>query len=117
MHELRLLRSVVRSIYYSADDEDDSEPEESSEAPIPEEGGLRPFIPPLLDSNQLDTVEEDEETESSRESSPIRVSPMAKQCPSRLEQDSSSAEDYDISELWDEDDREQAVEQVKQIFA
>ena len=36
LHELRLLRSVVRSIYYSADDEDDSDPEESSEASVPE---------------------------------------------------------------------------------
>ena len=116
LHELRLLRSVVRSIYYSADDEDDSDPEESSEAPVPEEGGLRPFIPPLLDSHQLDTVEEDEETESSRETSPIPVSLVGEQCPSRLEQDSSSAEDYNISELWDEDDGEHAIEQVKQIL-
>ena len=89
LHELRLLRSFVRSIYYSADDEDDSEPEESSEAPAPAEGGLRPFIPPLLDTNQLDTVEEDEETESSRESSPIRVSLVAEQYHSRLVQDLS----------------------------
>ena len=113
MHELRLLRSVVRSIYYSADDEDDSDPEESSEAPIPEEGGLRPFIPSLLDSNQLDTMEEDEETKTSRETSPIPVSLVG--CSSRHELDSSSAEEYNISGLW-EDDGEEAVEQVKQIF-
>ena len=80
LHELRLLRSVVRSIYMdSADDEDDSEPEDSSEAPVPAEGGLRPFIPPLLNTNQLNTVEEDEETSSSRESSPVRVSLVAEQ--------------------------------------
>ena len=113
LHELRLLRSVVRSIYYSADDEDDSGPEESSEAPVPEEGGLRPFIPSLLDSNQLDTVEEDEETETSRETSPIPVSLVG--CSSRHELDSSSAEEYNISGLW-EDHGEEAVEQVKQIF-
>ena len=63
----------------SADDEDDSEPEDSSEAPVPAEGGLRPFIPPLLNTNQLNTVEEDEETSSSRESSPVRVSLVAEQ--------------------------------------
>ena len=117
LHELRLLRSVVRSIYYSADDEDDSEPEESSEAPIPEEGGLRPFIPPLLDSNQLDTVEEDEETESSKETSPIPVSLVGAPGSSRHVQDLSSAEDYNISGLWNEDDRECAVEQVNKFFA
>ena len=111
-HELRLLRSVVRSIYYSADDEDDSDPEESSEASVPEEGNLRPFIPSLLDSNQLDTVEEDEETETSRETSPIPVSLVG----AGHELDSSSAEEYDISGLWDEDERDEAVEQVKQIF-
>ena len=111
-HELRLLRSVVRSIYYSADDEDDSDPEESSEASVPEEGGLRPFIPSLLDSNQLDTVEEDEETETSRETSPIPVSLVG----AGHELDSSSAEEYDISGLWDEDESDEAVEQVKQIF-
>ena len=115
-HELRLLRSVVRSIYYSADDEVDSEPEESSEAPVPEEGGLRPFIPHLLDSNQLHTVEEDEETDTSRETSPIPVSLVGTPCSSRHELDSSSAEDYEISGLWDEDERDEAVEQVKQIF-
>ena len=116
LHELRLLRSVVRSIYYSADDEDDSDPEESSEASVPEEGGLRPFILPLLDSHQLDTVEEDEETETSRETSPIPVSLVGAQHSSRHELDLSSAEEYDISGLWDEDDRDEAVEQVKQIF-
>ena len=77
---------------------------------------MRPFIPPLLDSHQLDTVEEDEETETSRETSPIPVSLVGEQCSSRLEQDSSSAEDYNISELWDEDDGEHAIEQVKQIL-
>ena len=112
LHELRLLRSVVRSIYYSADDEDDSDPEESSEASVPEEGGLRPFIPSLLDSNQLDTVEEDEETETSRETSPIPVSLVG----AGHELDSSSAEEYDISGLWDEEESDGAVEQVKQIF-
>ena len=35
LHELRLLRSVVRSIYHSADDGNNSDPEESSEAPVP----------------------------------------------------------------------------------
>ena len=114
-HELRLLRSVVRSIYYSADDEVDSEPEESSEAPVPEEGGLRPFIPHLLDSNQLHTVEEDEETDTSRETSPIPVSLVGTPCSSRHELDSSSAEDYDISGLWD-DESADTVEQVKQNF-
>ena len=116
LHELRLLRSVVRSIYYSADDEDDSDPEESSEASVQEEGGLRPFIPSLLDSNQLDTVEEDEETETSRETSPIPVSLVGAQYSSGHELDLSSAEEYDISGLWDEDERDEAVEQVKQIF-
>ena len=111
-HELRLLRSVVRSIYYSADDEDDSEPEESSEASVPEEGGLRPFLPSLLGSHQLDTVEEDEETETSRETSPIPVSLVG----AGHELDSSSAEEYDISGLWDEEESDGAVEQVKQIF-
>ena len=111
-HELRLLRSVVRSIYYSADDEDDSEPEESSEASVPEEGGLRPFLPSLLGSHQLDTVEEDEETETSRETSPIPVSLVG----AGHELDSSSAEEYDISGLWDEDESDEAVEQVKQNF-
>ena len=115
LHELRLLRSVVRSIYYSADDEDDSDPEESSEAPVPEEGGLRPFIPHLLDSNQLHTVEEDEETDTSRETSPIPVSLVGTPCSSRHELDSSSAEDYDISGLWD-DESADTVEQVKQNF-
>ena len=71
LHELRLLRSVVRSIYMdSADDEDESEPDDSSEAPVPAEGGLRPFIPPL-NARQLDTVQEDEEDSSSRETSPV----------------------------------------------
>ena len=71
LHELRLLRSVVRSIYMdSADDEDDSEPEDADDAEVPVEGGLRPFIPPL-NVSQLDTVPEDEEDSSSRESSPI----------------------------------------------
>ena len=111
-HELRLLRSVVRSIYYSADDEDDSGPEESSEASVPEEGGLRPFLPSLLGSHQLDTVEEDEETETSRETSPIPVSLVG----AGHELDSSSAEEYDISGLWDEEESDDAVEQVKQIF-
>ena len=111
-HELRLLRSVVRSIYYSADDEDDSGPEESSEGSVPEEGGLRPFLPSLLGSHQLDTVEEDEETETSRETSPIPVSLVG----AGHDLDSSSAEEYDISGLWDEDDSDGAVEQVKQIF-
>ena len=111
-HELRLLQSVVRSIYYSADDEDDSGPEESSEGSVPEEGGLRPFLPSLLGSHQLDTVEEDEETETSRETSPIPVSLVG----AGHDLDSSSAEEYDISGLWDEDDRDEAVEQVKLIF-
>ena len=109
-HELRLLRSVVRSIYYSADDEDDSGPEESSEGSVPEEGGLRPFLPSLLGAHRLDTVEEDEETDTSRETSPIPVSSVG------ADLDSSSAEEYDISGLWDEDDSDGAVEQVKQIF-
>ena len=111
LHELRLLRSVVRSIYHSADDGNNSDPEESSEAPVPEEGSLRPFIPSLLDS-QLHTVEEDEETETSRETSPIPVSLVG----AGHDLDSSSAEEYDISGLWDEDDSDGAVEQVKQIF-
>ena len=115
-HELRLLRSVVRSIYYSADDEDDSEPEESSEVSVPEEGGLRPFLPSLLGSHQLDTVEEDEETETSRETSPIPVSLVGAQLSSGRELDSSSAEEYDISGLWDEEESDGAVEQVKQNF-
>ena len=109
-HELRLLRSVVRSIYYSADDEDDSGPEESSEGSVPEEGGLRPFLPSLLGAHRLDTVEEDEETDTSRETSPIPVSSVG------ADLDSSSAEEYDISGLWAEDDSDGAVEQVKQIF-
>lgn len=109
-HELRLLQSVVRSIYYSADDEDDSGPEESSEGSVPEEGGLRPFLPSLLGAHRLDTVEEDEETDTSRETSPIPVSSVG------ADLDSSSAEEYDISGLWDEDDSDGAVEQVKQIF-
>ena len=113
LHELRLLRSVVRSIYHSADDGNNSDPEESSEAPVPEEGSLRPFIPSLLDS-QLHTVEEDEETETSRETSPIPVSLVSAACSSH-ELDLSSAEDYEISGLW-EDDSEEAVEQVKQFF-
>ena len=109
-HELRLLQSVVRSIYYSADDEEDSGPEESSEGSVPEEGGLRPFLPSLLGAHRLDTVEEDEETDSSRETSPIPVSSVGANL------DSSSAEEYDISGLWYEDDSDGAVEQVKQIF-
>ena len=109
-HELRLLQSVVRSIYYSADDEDDSGPEESLEGSVPEEGGLRPFLPSLLGAHRLDTVEEDEETDSSRETSPIPVSSVGANL------DSSSAEEYDISGLWYEDDSDGAVEQVKQIF-
>ena len=73
---------------------------------------MRPFLPSLLGSHQLDTVEEDEETETSRETSPIPVSLVG----AGHELDSSSAEEYDISGLWDEDERDEAVEQVKQIF-
>ena len=109
-HELRLLQSVVRSIYYSADDEEDSGPEESSEGSVPEEGGLRPFLPSLLGVHRLDTVEEDEETDSSRETSPIPVSSVGASL------DSSSAEDFDMSGLWDEENSDGAVEQVKQIL-
>ena len=125
LHELRLLRSVVRSIYMdSTDDEDDSEPEDSFEALVPAEGGLHPFIPPLLNTNQLDTVEEDEETSSSRESSPVRVSLVAEQYQSELArsyqaqlvEDLSSAEDYNLAGLWPEDDREHAVERVNKFF-
>ena len=124
LHELRLLRSVVRSIYMdSADDEDDSEPEDADDAEVPVEGGLRPFIPPL-NVSQLDTVPEDEEDSSSRESSPIWVSLVADQYRSNLArsyqaqliQELSSAEDYNLSGIWNEDDREHAVERVKQIF-
>ena len=108
----------------SADDEDDSEPEDSSEAPVPAEGGLRPFIPPLLNTNQLNTVEEDEETSSSRESSPVRVSLVAEQYQSELArsyqaqlvEDLSSAEDYNLAGLWPEDDREHAIERVNKFF-
>ena len=109
----------------SADDEDESEPDDSSEAPVPAEGGLRPFIPPLLNNNsQLDTVQEDEEDSSSRESSPIRVSlvadqyrsELAREYQSQLVQDLSSAEDYNLAGLWPEDDREHAVERVNKFF-
>ena len=55
-------------------------------------------------------MEEDEETDTSRETSPIPVSSVG------ADLDSSSAEEYDISGLWDEDDSDGAVEQVKQIF-
>ena len=125
LHELRLLRSVVRSIYMdSADDEDESEPEDSADADVPAEGGLCPFIPPLVNTSQLDTVEEDEENSSSRESSPIRVSLVAEQYRSELAcsyqaqliQELSSAEDYNLAGLWPEDDREHAVERVNKFF-
>ena len=56
LHELRLLRSVVRSIYYSADDEEDSEVEDAVEDPIPTEDGLRLFVPPLVASDPLEAV-------------------------------------------------------------
>ena len=57
-------------------------------------------------------MEEDEETETSSETSPIPVSLVG----AGHDLDSSSAEEYDISWLWDEDDSDGAVEQVKQIF-
>ena len=96
----------------SADDEDKSEVEDSVNDPIPAGGGLRPFIPPLLNASQLDTVQEDEENASSRESSPVRVSLLADQ----FAQELSSAEDYNLAGLWPEDDGEHTVERVNKIF-
>ena len=108
----------------SADDPDESEPRDSAEANVPAEGGLPPFIPPLINNSQLDTVQEDEEDSSSRESSPIRVSlvadqyrsELAREYQSQLVQDLSSAEDYNLAGLWPEDDREHAVERVNKFF-
>ena len=68
LHELRLLRSVVRSIYYSADDEEDSEVEDATEDQVSAGGGLRPFIPPLINPDPLETVQEDDENSSSEHS-------------------------------------------------
>ena len=86
LHELRLLRSVVRSIYMdSADVEDDSEVEDATEDQVPAGGGLRPFIPPLINSDPLETVQEDDES-SSREhsvSSAHRIPPITGQYQSK----------------------------------
>ena len=73
---------------------------------------MRPFLPSLLGSHQLDSVEEDEETETSTETSPSPGSLVG----AGHDLDSSSAEDFDISGLWDEEDSDGAVEQVKQIL-
>ena len=125
LHELRLLRSVVRSIYYSADDEEDSEVEDAVEDPIPAEDGLRLFVPPLVASDPLEAVQEVDESSSSEHSGSTPCIPpmagqyqseLAREFHSRLVQDLSSAEDYDISGLWNEDDREHTVEQVNKFF-
>ena len=124
LHELRLLRSVVRSIYYSADDEDDSEPEDAVEDQVPAGGGLYPFIPSLVTSDPLEAVQEVDESSSSEHSgSTPRIPPISGQYQSeraryhqsQLAQELASTEDYNLAGLWPEE-CEDTVEQVNKFF-
>ena len=102
LHELRLLRSIVREIYMDSGDADngdsgdaknvdsgdadngdsgdadnESTPEEPSEVPDTAEGGLRPFIPPLrstpLPSNSAPDYSEGESSEDEFSTPEARV--------------------------------------------
>lgn len=128
LHELSLLRSVVRSIYMdSADDKDESDVEGADEAQVPTEGGLRPFIPPLVSSPiQLETVPEGDESSSSNEhfyTLQNRVSlvadryrsELARSFQSQLAQELASDEDYNISALWPDTVDENTVERVSKF--
>ena len=131
LHELRLLRSVVRSIYMdSADDENESNTEDVEEAQVPAEGaegGLRPFLPPLVSTPApLNPVPEDDESSSSDDdfSTPQnRVSlisnsyrsGLAQSFQAQLAQELSGNDDYDISGLWPEAVDDNSVEPVSKF--
>ena len=127
LHELRLLRSVVRSIYMdSADDEGEPDMEGTAEDQVPAEGGLRPFIPLVSSPIQLETVPEGEESSSSSEhffTPQNRVSlvadryqsELARSFQSHLAQELASDEDYNLAGLWPEAGDEDTVERVSKI--
>ena len=113
----------------SADDEDEPDMEGTADDQVPAEGGLRPFIPPLVSSPiQLETVPEGEESSSSS-SSELFVTPqnrvslvadqyrseLARSFQSQLAQELASEEDYNLTGLWPEAGDEDTVERVNKI--
>ena len=111
----------------SADDEDEPDMEGTADDQVPAEGGLRPFIPPLVSSPiQLETVPEGEESSSSSEhffTPQNRVSlvadryrsELARSFQSHLAQELASEEDYNLTGLWPEAGDEDTVERVNKI--
>ena len=141
LHELRLLRSIVREIYMDSGDADngdsgdadngdsgdadnESTPEEPSEVPDTAEGGLRPFIPPLrstpLPSNSATDYSEGESSEDEFSTPEARVvaisnsfrSEAAQAMQASLVKELAGVQEYGINRLWPEAVNQPSGEQV-----
>lgn len=141
LHELRLLRSIVREIYMDSGDADngdsgdadngdsgdadnESTPEEPSEVPDTAEGGLRPFIPPLrstpLPSNSAPDYSEGESSEDEFSTPEARVvaisnsfrSEAAQAMQASLVKELAGVQEYGINRLWPEAVNQPLGEQV-----
>ena len=141
LHELRLLRSIVREIYMDSGDADngdsgdadngdsgdadnESTPEEPSEVPDTAEGGLRPFIPPLrstpLPSNSAPDYSEGESSEDEFSTPEARVvaisnsfrSEAAQAMQASLVKELAGVQEYGINRLWPEAVNQLSGEQV-----
>lgn len=141
LHELRLLRSIVREIYMDSGDADngdsgdadngdsgdadnESTPEEPSEVPDTAEGGLRPFIPPLrstpLPSNSAPDYSEGESSEDEFSTPEARVvaisnsfrSEAAQAMQASLVKELAGVQEYGINRLWPEAVNQPSGEQV-----
>ena len=141
LHELRLLRSIVREIYMDSGDADNGDsgdadngdsgdadneytPEEPSEVPDTAEGGLRPFIPPLrstpLPSNSAPDYSEGESSEDEFSTPEARVvaisnsfrSEAAQAMQASLVKELAGVQEYGINRLWPEAVNQPSGEQV-----